>query len=240
MEDLKNAIINFFVNNYNYIASKIEFKEILEFIWIIILWVIAARWMYLFILYLFERFKIIQLIDKLQIDVYHDEEEEEKELEKKAQKKKISDKIKINILVAKAVSYYIFLVFFRWAIYVIWIVQIETFLSDLINYLPNLFVWVAILFFWIRFASSVYDIVYHSLYLVKQEDSAEIVALGVKIIILFFTFTLALGYIKIVDEFIIRTFFVWFVSLLALSWWLAFWLGWKDIAKSLLENLRKK
>gem|GEM_PF-5140538 len=32
MEDLKEAIVNFFVNNYNYINSKIDFTEILEFI----------------------------------------------------------------------------------------------------------------------------------------------------------------------------------------------------------------
>ncbi len=237
MEDLKEAIVNFFVNNYNYINSKIDFTEILEFIWIIILWVVAARWMYLFILYLFKRFRLIELIDKLQIDVYQEEEEEKVE---KKEKKKISDKIKINVLVAKAISYYIFLLFFRWAILIIWITQIENFLSDLINYLPNLFVWVVILFFWIRFANSAYDIVYHALDLAKQEDSAEIVAFWAKITILFFTFTLALGYIKIVDEFIIRTFFVWFVSLLAIAWGLAFWLWWKDIAKSLLENLKKK
>jgi hypothetical protein len=143
-------------------------------------------------------------------------------------------------LVAKALSYYIFLLFFRWAIYSIEITQIETFLSDLIWYLPNLFVWVAILFFWIRFANSVYDIVYHTLDLAQQEDSAKIVAIWAKIIILFFTFTFALNYIKVIDDFLFRTFFVGFVSLLAIAWWLAFWLGGKDIAKDLLENLRKK
>ncbi len=235
MEDLKNAIIKFFVNNYELISSKIQIEKILEFIWIIIVWIIVARWVFLFVLYLFKRFKLIELIDKLQIDVYNDEKKEEKK-----EKKKISDKIKINILVAKALSYYIFLLFFRWAIYVVWIDQIESFLSDLIGYLPNLFVWVAILFFGLRFASSVYDIVYHTLDLANQEDSAKIVAIWAKIIILFFTFTFALNYIKVIDDFLFRTFFIWFISLLAIAWWLAFWLWWKDIAKSLLENLKKK
>jgi hypothetical protein len=37
MEDLKNAIFNFFVKNYELLSNKIEFREILEFISIIIL-----------------------------------------------------------------------------------------------------------------------------------------------------------------------------------------------------------
>jgi hypothetical protein len=37
MEDLKNAIFNFVVKNYELLSSKIEFREILEFISIIIL-----------------------------------------------------------------------------------------------------------------------------------------------------------------------------------------------------------
>ncbi len=239
MDDLKQVIYQFFHNYYIIISDKVEWywPKIIEFLLIIIFWVIVARWVYIFVLYLFKRFKLIELIDKLQIDVYNDEGHNPEE---KKQKKKISDKIKINVLTAKAFSYYIFLLFFRWAIYIIWIKQIEDFLSDLIWYLPNLFVWIAILFFWIRFANSVYDIVYHTLDLAKQEDSAKIVAIWAKIIILFFTFTFALNYIKIIDDFLFRTFFVWFIALLAIAWWLSFGLGWKDIAKSLLEELRKK
>jgi hypothetical protein len=239
MEELQKSLINFFSSIYSIVNNKIKtyWPEILQFIAIIILWIIVARWVFLLVLYLFKRFNLIELIDKLQIDVY---ENENSDIEEKKEKKKISDKIKINVLTAKALSYYIFLLFFRWAIYSIEITQIERFLSDLIWYLPNLFVWIAILFFWIRFASSVYDIVYHTLDLAKQEDSAKIVAIWAKIIILFFTFTFALNYIKVIDDFLFRTFFVGFVSLLSIAWWLAFWLWWKNIAKDLLENLRKK
>ena len=67
-------------------------------------------------MYLFKRFKIIQIIDKLNIEFEDDSEEIKKE--KKAEKK-ISDKIKINEITAKAFSYYIFLVFFRLSIVVI-------------------------------------------------------------------------------------------------------------------------
>jgi hypothetical protein len=37
MEDLKNAILNFIIKNYELLSNKIELKEILEFIAIIIL-----------------------------------------------------------------------------------------------------------------------------------------------------------------------------------------------------------
>jgi len=73
-------------------------------------------------MYLFKKFKIIELIDKLNVefdnDKIHQKENlsEEKNIKELPKKKKISDKIKINEITAKAISYYIFLVFFRLSI----------------------------------------------------------------------------------------------------------------------------
>ena len=82
-------------------------------------------------MYLFKRFNIIELIDKLNVD-FDDEKEEKNKKEDnsvvKEKNKKISDKIKINEITAKAISYYVFLVFFRLSIVVIGIKEIEVFL----------------------------------------------------------------------------------------------------------------
>jgi len=85
--------------------------------------VIIAILIHKLVMYLFKKFKIIELIDKLNVDFNNSDEEsnkeknsEEKNTTKLTKKKKISDKIKINEITAKALSYYIFLVFFRLSI----------------------------------------------------------------------------------------------------------------------------
>jgi hypothetical protein len=76
------------------------------------------------------KFKIIEIIDKLNIDFKEEiNNDETKEVKvKKVTNKKISDKIKINEITAKAISYYVFLVFFRLSIVVIGIKEVEEFL----------------------------------------------------------------------------------------------------------------
>jgi len=69
--------------------------------------------------YLFRKFKIIDLIDKISIKYeVEDGNDKEKNTDVKVQKK-LSHKVKIDEISAKSVSYYIFLVFFRLAIIVI-------------------------------------------------------------------------------------------------------------------------
>ncbi|MDF1682325.1 MAG: hypothetical protein P1U46_00720 [Patescibacteria group bacterium] len=64
--------------------------------------------------------------------------------EKKIKVKKISDKIKIDEVTAKALAYYIFLVFFRYSIVIIGINEVELFLAELLAYLPSLFIAIVI------------------------------------------------------------------------------------------------
>jgi mannose-1-phosphate guanylyltransferase len=80
-------------------------------------------------MFLFKKFRIIELLEKFEINIY---EEHEKVLEEEAKKnnKKIDNncnkekkeaivfkkKIKVDSIVAKAFSYYIFLLFFRWSV----------------------------------------------------------------------------------------------------------------------------
>ena len=230
-----DMVVNSFVDN---ISSAISFysPKVAWALLIIILGWFMAIWVYKLILFLFKKFKLIQIIDKLTLEqVNLNDKDDDK---KKKRPLLLSQKIKINIIVAKAVSYYIFLVFFRFSIVVIWITEVENFMWDLLAYLPKLFLWLVILFFWIRFAGFIYDLVYHALDIAKQK-TAKIIASWAKIIILFFTLMVALHYIDIVDDTIINTILIWFISMLALAWWLAFGLWGKHIAKEILENLKK-
>lgn len=226
-------------NLYSTISTNIEFylPKIIGAIIVLGIWILIAVWIYKLVMYLFKKFKIIELIDKLNIKFEKKEIKLQWKDENKTKIKKISDEIKIDEIVSKAFSYYIFLVFFRFSIVIIWIKDVEDFLKDLLTYLPSLFIAVIIWFFWIRFANFIYDVVFHALDLTKQK-TAKIIANWAKIIILFFTLMVVLSKIWIASE-ITNTILIWFISMLALAWWLAFGLWGKDIAHEILESFRK-
>ena len=212
---------------------------------ILLIWLIISVIIYKFVMYLFKKFKIIDLIDKLESkmdlnlwDATEEVVDDKKVKIKKLKRKKITEKIKVDSITAKAFSYYVFIVFFRLSVVVIWISEVERFLSDVLSYLPNLFIAVCVWFFWIRFADTVYDIVYYTLELTKHQTS-KIIAMGSKVIILFFTIMVVLDQIKIVSVFIINTIFVGFIATLTIWVWIALWLGWKDVAREILESFRK-
>lgn len=244
--------LNLIKNIENYIHDYWE-----NFFWsiiILIFWAISSIIIYNFVIFLFKKFKIVELLEKFEIDIYEEhekvlEDQEKGKLNKNDKQKKdfenlkkeavvFKKKIKVDSIVAKAISYYVFLLFFRWSVVKLGVTEVEQFLKDVLYYLPSLFVWILIWYFWIRFANFIYDVTYHTLNLAKQE-AAKIIAYWAKIIILFFTLMFVLNYTKIVDGFIINTILVWFISMLTIAWWLAFWLGWKDIAREILESLRK-
>lgn len=229
---------------YNNIILKIEhfWPLILWGILIFIIWVIIARFLYLLLMIFFKKIKLNSLVDKFKVSIDEENIKEEwlndQKKIKKIKKTKFTDKIKVDDVIAKGISYYVVIVFLRLSISYIWITEIEKFLWDVLAYLPNLFVWLLIWFFGIRFANFIYDVIYHALAITKEKTS-KIIASTWQIIILFFTFTIFLDYTKIVNDFIINTIFIWFISMLSLAWWLAFWLWWKDVAKEILESFRK-
>lgn len=232
---------NSFAIIYENFVTKIEIfgPKIVWALIILLVWTIVARLLYLFLMVLFKKIKLNQLIDKMKVNF--DEEKlngEEKKPKNKFIKTRFTDKIKVDDVVAKSMSYYILIIFFRLAIGYIWITEIEIFLKDVTDYLPNLFVWVMIWFFGIRFANFIYDVVFHTLN-VSKEKSAKIIAEGWRIIILFFTLMVFLEYTKIVSMFIINTILIGFVSMLALAGGLAFGLGGKEVAKDILETFKK-
>lgn len=238
---LNRIIDKSFFETYNHLIHNIEilWPKIVWGIIILLVWWILARLLYVVSYFLFKKFKLNQTIDKLKINF--DEEvlaENWEKIKRKTKKDRFTDKIKVDNVVAKSISYYLFIVFVRIAISYIWITDIETFLSDLIDYLPNLFIWVMVWFFGIRFSNFIYDVVYHTLYLTK-EKTAKIIAYSGKIMILFFTLMIFLDYTKIVSNFIINTILIWFISMISIAWWLAFWLWGKDIAQEIIESFRK-
>jgi len=210
---------------------------------ILLIGAVISYGIYRVTLYVFWKFWIVDLINKLwdwfeenttkMVDKNPDDNEEKEK--PKAEKQK---KVRYDRITAKAFSYYVFLLFFRWAITVIGITEVEKFMQDLLAYLPNLFVGIVIGFFGVRFANSVHDIIYQALELTKDKTS-KIIAMGAKVIIMFFTLMIMLNYIQIVDEFIINALFLGFIVTLTISLGLSFGLWWKDIAKEILESFRK-
>lgn len=231
---------------YQSLISSIEFyaPKTIGAISILLMGIIISILIYKSIMYLFKKFKIKEIIDRLETKMelnLWDEDiavDDKKVKIRKIKRKKLTEKINVDVITSKAFSYYVFLIFFRLSIVVIWIPTVEVFLSDVLSYLPNLFIAVCVWFFWIRFADTVYDIVYYTLELTKHQTS-KIIAMGSKVIILFFTIMVVLDQIKIVSVFIINTIFVGFIATLTIWAWIALWLGWKDVAREILESFRK-
>lgn len=236
-----NSLINWlnenFINwNIESITQAInEYGKSFLVAWLILIaWLIASILVYKLIIYLFKKFNIISLIDRLtMISIYKKTEEEKKEIEQK----KISDNIKIDVITAKSMAYYVFLLSFRKSITIIWINEVEKFLDSVVNYLPSLFIAVVVAFFGIRFANFIYDVIYYPLDLWWQKN-AEVIAMWWKIIILFFTLMVVLDKIWIANN-ITNIILIWFIAMLSIAWWLAFWLWWKDLAKEILESFKK-
>ena len=238
---------NFMNGIYTSILESAEFyaPKLLGALVLLIIWLLTAILVYKLILYAFKKFKLTELIDKFTIDFedianmpenIHDDKKDKniKPLEKK---KKFSQRVKLDEIFWKAIAYYIFLVFFRFSIVAIWINEIEKFLWDLLTYLPSLFIAVIILFFGVRFANFIYDVIFQTLNLTKQK-TAKIIASGAKIIILFFTLMVVLDKVGIASD-IITVILTGFVAMLTLAGWIAFGLGWKDVAREILESFRK-
>jgi hypothetical protein len=200
---------------------------------ILVIWFFISLLIYRGIVLLFKKFKIMELIDKLDID-FGDDEKSTHSVSPKGrgvaadllnkeikQRKKFSEvfwkKIKIDKVVAKASSYYVFLLFFRWSV-TKFTNDVETFLDDLLSYLPSLFIWIFVLFFGIRFANFIYDVVYHSMNITKQKTLSKVLAMWAKIIILFFTLIVVLNYTKLVDQVIINTILTGFIAMLTIAW----------------------
>ena len=211
-------------------------------LFVIIVWFIIARVIYKYTIRVFKKYNLKEKINKFEDFLESDEEIKEWVKEEKP-KKKLTERIKLDIVIAKSISYYVFLFFFKQSLVVVWITWVAESLKTLLDYLPSLFVWVVIWFFGIRFANFIYDVTYHTLSIAESQSktkTSKIIATGSKWLILFLTFTLVLNFTKIIDEQILNIILIGFISMIALAWGLAFWLWWRDMAKDILDKFNKE
>ena len=246
-ENTKNFIVTNFNDGIELLNIDEEYLQQLAIDWwkglfVIIVWFIIARIIYKYTIKIFKKYNLKEKIDKFE-DFLEKDEEIKKWVENEKNQKKLTERIKIDIVVAKSFSYYIFLFFFKQSLLVVWITWVADSLDTLLNYLPSLFVWVIIWFFGIRFANFIYDVTYHTLSIAESNSktkTSKIIATGSKWLILFLTFTLVLNFTKIIDEQILNIILIGFISMISLAWWLAFGLWWKDMAKDILNKFNKE
>jgi len=244
-------IQNFVLSNWEYLIwlLNIDEKKLEEIaikwwksLFIIIIWFIISRIIYIYTIRLFKKYKIKEKINKFEEFLEKDEEIKEDVVENK-DKKKLTEKIKIDVVAAKSFSVYVFLFFFKQSLLVLWITEVASSLNTLLDYLPSLFVWIIIWFFGIRFANFIYDVTYHTLSIAESDSktkTSKIIATWSKWLILFLTFTLVLNFTKIIDKEMIYIILIGFMSMTALAWWIAFGLGWKEMAKDILDKFNKE
>lgn len=111
-------------------------------------------------------------------------------------------------------------------------------LNQFLLYLPNVLIAVIIGFIGIIVANLVADLVRHSISSTGS-SAAGAMAVGAKSTVLFFAALIVLNQLGVAQD-LVRILFTGIVAMLALAGGLAFGLGGKEIAKEILEELKKK
>jgi len=108
-------------------------------------------------------------------------------------------------------------------------------LNQLIAYLPNVIVAVVIAFFGLLTANLFSNFIAHSFPKGKTRNSLVLLS---KTLILFFTILIILNQLGVAQD-LIRILFAGVVAMLAIAGGLAFGLGGKDLAREILDELKK-
>lgn len=116
--------------------------------------------------------------------------------------------------------------------------QVTVVLRQLLFYIPNVLVAVVIGFIGVIFANLAADIVRQGVRSMGAASANALSELG-RYAILFFTVLIVLNQLGIAQD-LIRILFTGIVAMIAIAGGLAFGLGGKDLAKDLLDELRKK
>jgi len=135
----------------------------------------------------------------------------------------------------------------RWSVVILFLIptleiwglsQATGLINEFILYLPNVFVAVVIAFIGLLAGNLVSDIVRGSVKTLGAK-SANLLAVFSKAAITFFTVLVVLNQLGVAQD-LIRILLTGIVGMLSLAGGLAFGLGGKEIARDLLENMRKK
>jgi len=111
-------------------------------------------------------------------------------------------------------------------------------LNQFLFYLPNVIVAVVIAFIGLLASNLVADLVRHSIKTIGS-TSGNAIAVSAKGAIIFFTVLIVLNQLGVAQD-LIRILFTGIIAMLAIAGGLAFGLGGKDLAKEMLEELRRK
>ncbi len=111
-------------------------------------------------------------------------------------------------------------------------------LRQLLFYIPSVLAAVIIAFVGIMFSNIASDLVKHGINRVDKQTAATLAALA-KYSIIFFTVLIVLDQLRVAQD-LIRILFTGIVIMISLAGGLAFGLGGKDLARDLLEKMRKR
>lgn len=111
--------------------------------------------------------------------------------------------------IGKYIAVFIFLLFLRSAVEKAGYSDVEGFLDSVVDYLPHLLLALLITFFGIQMSRTSHTLVYNAVHF-ENPRTAAILAYIARILILFFTFTIAInqintGSIEIIPEYLIRS-----------------------------------
>lgn len=171
---------------------------------------------------------LITLIDFLRIDNF-------------AQKTRLLKKEQLKIwaeISTEILKWMLVIVFFIPALETWGLSKAISVLNDFLYYLPNVLVAVIIAFIGLIASNLGYDLVKHSVKTIHSK-SANGLAVFTKGTIIFFTILIVLNQLGVAQD-LIKILFTGIVAMISLAGGLAFGFGGKDIAKELLENLKKK
>jgi len=134
----------------------------------------------------------------------------------------------------------------RWTIIILFLIptlevwglsKATTVLNQLLFYLPNVIVAVVVAFIGLVIANLTYKVVSHGVKTLGGV-SVSILAGAAKTIVLFFTILIVLNQLGVAQD-LVRILFTGIVAMVALAGGLAFGLGGKDLAKEILDDIKK-
>lgn len=142
--------------------------------------------------------------------------------------------------IGKYLAVFVFLLFLRSAVEKAGYSDIEKFLDSVVDYLPHLLVALLITFFGIQTSRTSYTLVYNAVHF-ENPRTAVILAYVARVLILFFTFTIAInqintGSLEIIPEYLIRSVLIGFVAATSLAFGLAFGLGGQSAASDMIRE----
>lgn len=132
----------------------------------------------------------------------------------------------------------IIMFFLRQSMQIMGFTEIEEFLGQIINLIPDIIVALVILLFAISAAEMTSSVI-KNLLGIGDENARKIIAIVAKNILIAFGIMAALVQVHIAEE-LVQTLFTALVAMLALAGGLAFGLGGKDFVKDIIDEVRKK